>query len=83
MIPLQLAAQDNLAILILACIAVLGYVSLEYKYLYNGLPIFLLGVSMVGIVFWQLGIFSGDMMFGLFGFHAIGIGVIVVLDEVT
>jgi len=69
------------AILILAILAVLAYVSVQYKYMQNGLPVFLLGVSISGVVLWELDIVSANTMFVVFGVHALGMGAIVVLEE--
>jgi len=80
--PIDTIGADGVnSILILAILAVLAYVSVQYKYMQNGLPVFLLGVSIASVVLWQLDITSVNTMFVVFGVHALGMGAIVVLEE--
>jgi len=76
-----IGADGVTPLIILAVLAVLAYVSVQYKYMQNGLPVFLLGVSITGVVLWELSIVSANTMFVVFGVHALGLGAIVVLDE--
>lgn len=69
------------AILVLVVLAVLGYASMEYKYLENGAPVLLLGLSIMSVVMWQVDLLEIRLMWIMFGIHGIGIAILVVLEE--
>jgi len=69
-------------LIVLAIMGVLAYMSVEYKRLLNGLPMILMGISVLGVVFSQIGYFSQRFMFIIFGLHAVSLGVIVTLDQI-
>lgn len=62
---------------------VLAYMSMEYKYLYNGLPTLLVGSSVSAVAFYYIEfVVTEELMFMALILHAVGLGVMVIADEV-
>lgn len=71
------------SIVVFAMFSVLAYMSIEYKRLMNGIPMLLLMVSVMMTALWQMGVMSEDFMWGTLVLHGVGLGSIVVLEEVN
>lgn len=69
------------ALVVLAILAVLAYLSVEYKNVQNGLPVLMMGVSIFGVVFQELGYFTERLMLIIFAIHGVGIGVLIVFNN--
>lgn len=68
-------------LIVLAILGVLAYISVEYKSVQNGLPMILMGTSVLGVVFSQIGYFSQRFMFLIFGLHAVSMAFVIVMEQ--
>lgn len=75
-------SELSLIIFVLGVLGLLGYVSLEYKYLYGGLPVLLLFVSVVLLIFWQIGLIVLELVLMGMAVQGAAVMFLVVANEV-